>query len=157
MRALIRGLRAERTVILSTHILPEVEATCDRVIIIHRGRVLALDTPANLNRRLRPTSQVYVEVRGPAAEVRRARCARCPACSRVERRAGGDGVVALTVSTERDRDLREAARRRRSRARLGLARAAAADAHARGDLPRPWSAPTRARETSHEAARHLPA
>ncbi len=39
MRALIRDLRADRTVILSTHILPEVEATCDRVIIIHRGRV----------------------------------------------------------------------------------------------------------------------
>src|SRR5262249_37201261 len=52
MRALIRSLQHQRTVILSTHILPEVEATCDRVIIIHRGRVLALDTPANLNRRL---------------------------------------------------------------------------------------------------------
>ena len=69
MRALIRDLRAERTVILSTHILPEVEATCDRVIIIHRGRVLALDTPANLNRRVRQTTQVVVEVSGPPAEV----------------------------------------------------------------------------------------
>jgi ABC-2 type transport system ATP-binding protein len=69
MRSLIRSLRHERTVILSTHILSEVEATCDRVIIIHRGRVLALDTPANLNRRLRPTSQVHIEVRGPASEV----------------------------------------------------------------------------------------
>jgi ABC-2 type transport system ATP-binding protein len=107
MRALIRGLRHERTVILSTHILPEVEATCDRVIIIHRGRVLALDTPANLNRRLRPTSQVYLEVRGPAAEVTRALRAVAGVLA-VEPSGGADGTLAFTVSTERDRDLREA-------------------------------------------------
>jgi len=47
-RELIRNLAGERTVILSTHILPEVSATCDRVAIIHRGRLLAEDTPARL-------------------------------------------------------------------------------------------------------------
>ncbi len=107
MRALIRGLRHERTVILSTHILSEVEATCDRVIIIHRGRVLALDTPANLNRRLRPTSQVYLDVRGPAAAVARALRA-VPGVLAVEASGGADGAPAFTVSTERERDLREA-------------------------------------------------
>jgi ABC-2 type transport system ATP-binding protein len=107
VRALIRGLRHQRTVILSTHILPEVEATCDRVIIIHRGRVLALDTPANLNRRLRPTSQVHLEVRGPSLEVARALRA-VPGVLAVESGAAPDGTAALTVSTERDRDLREA-------------------------------------------------
>jgi ABC-2 type transport system ATP-binding protein len=106
MRALVRGLRHERTVILSTHILSEVEATCDRVIIIHRGRVLALDTPANLNRKLRPTSQVHLEVRGPAAEVERTLRA-VPGVLAVEVGAGLDGTVALTVSTAHDRDLRE--------------------------------------------------
>jgi ABC-2 type transport system ATP-binding protein len=106
MRALIRGLRHERTVILSTHILPEVEATCDRVIIVHRGRVLALDTPANLNRRLRPRSQVHVEVRGPAAEVVQA-LRGVPGVLAIEACGDTDGVVALTISTARDRDLRE--------------------------------------------------
>jgi ABC-2 type transport system ATP-binding protein len=106
MRALIRGLRHQRTVILSTHILPEVEATCDRVIIIHRGRVLALDTPANLNRRLRPASQVHLEVRAPAAEAVEALRA-VPGVLAVDAAAAADGVVTLTVSTERDRDLRE--------------------------------------------------
>jgi ABC-2 type transport system ATP-binding protein len=107
MRALIRGLRHQGTVILSTHILSEVEATCDRVIIIHRGRVLALDTPANLNRRLRTTSQVHLEVRGPAAEVARALRA-VPGVLAIEPGAGADGALAFTVSTEPDRDLREA-------------------------------------------------
>jgi len=47
-RALIRELGKEHTVILSTHILPEVEATCDRVLIISEGRIVAADTPAGL-------------------------------------------------------------------------------------------------------------
>ena len=104
MRALIRDLRAERTVILSTHILPEVEATCDRVIIIHRGRVLALDPPANLNRRVRQTTQVVVEVSGPPAEVLAAlRAVRaCAPSSRAGRRR-----VHAVVSADVDRDLRE--------------------------------------------------
>ena len=106
MRALIRGLRHERTVLLSTHILPEVEAVCDRVIIIHRGRVLALDTPANLNRRVRPTSVVQVEVRGPAAEVART-LGDVPGVLAVHTDTTGNGTVALTVSTAPDRDLRE--------------------------------------------------
>jgi ABC-2 type transport system ATP-binding protein len=106
MRALILGLRNERTVILSTHILPEVEAVCDRVIIIHRGRVLALDTPANLNRRLRPTSQVHLEVHGPSTEVTEA-LRTLPGVLGVEPQAVGDGTVQVTVTTERDRDLRE--------------------------------------------------
>lgn len=107
MRALIRGLRHDRTVILSTHILPEVEATCDRVIIIHRGRVLALDTPANLNRRLRPTSQVHLEIRGPGADIAPALRA-LPGVVAVEECGHSDGVSVLTVSSQPDRDLREA-------------------------------------------------
>ncbi|MBX3026651.1 ABC transporter ATP-binding protein [bacterium] len=104
MRGLIRDLRAERTVILSTHILPEVEATCDRVIIIHRGRVLALDTPANLNRRVRRVAQVVVEVHGPPAEVLPALLA-VPGVRAVDA-LPGEGTHAL-VSADPDRDLRE--------------------------------------------------
>src|SRR5439155_5215342 len=69
MRRLIRNLRGDSTVILSTHILSEVEATCDRVIIINQGRILAVDTPRNLNQRLRQSSQIHLEVRAPAPAV----------------------------------------------------------------------------------------
>jgi ABC-2 type transport system ATP-binding protein len=66
-RELIRGLGGEHTIILSTHILPEVEMTCGRVVIIDRGRVVAEDTPANLVRRLRGAAAIRVEVAGDGA------------------------------------------------------------------------------------------
>src|ERR1700723_440772 len=65
-RQVIRNLAGEHTVILSTHILPEVSVTCQRVIIINRGRVVAIDTPENLQRRMRGSDSLEVEVRGPA-------------------------------------------------------------------------------------------
>jgi ABC-2 type transport system ATP-binding protein len=108
VRSLIRSLRGDRTVILSTHILPEIEATCDRVLIINRGRLLAVDTPANLNRQLRRTSQVHVEIAGDWATVAPALQA-IPGVSRVDRSLATAGeTVTCTVSTEVDRDLREA-------------------------------------------------
>jgi len=51
IRKLIRELGKEKTVILSTHILPEVEATCDRILIINKGRIVADGTPENLRSR----------------------------------------------------------------------------------------------------------
>ena len=69
IRNLIKGLGGEHTVMLSTHILPEVSATCSRVIIINDGRVVAEDTPDNLTRRLLGGDNLQVEVRGPRQEV----------------------------------------------------------------------------------------
>jgi ABC-2 type transport system ATP-binding protein len=60
----IRGLGREHTVILSTHILPEVEMTCDRVIIINGGRIAAVDTPANLTAMSSGNRRYYVAVSG---------------------------------------------------------------------------------------------
>jgi len=68
-RHLIRGMHGHRTVILSTHILPEVRMTCDRVMIIHRGQLLALDTPGNLMLRLRDASEVVAQIDGPQEAV----------------------------------------------------------------------------------------
>ena len=68
-RQLIRGMQGNRTVLLSTHILPEVRMTCDRVMIIARGQLLALDTPGNLTLRLRDASEVVAQIDGPQAEV----------------------------------------------------------------------------------------
>lgn len=106
MRRLIRGLRGESTVIVSSHILSEVEATCDRVIIINRGRILAVDTPYNLNQRLRRTSQVHVEVRASIERAQQALQA-VAGIVHIEPDAPlGTGVAALTVSTEKNRDAR---------------------------------------------------
>ena len=66
-RDLIRGLGGEHTVILSTHILPEVSMTCGRVVIINKGKVVAEDTPENLTHRLRGAGTLRLEVRGDGA------------------------------------------------------------------------------------------
>jgi gliding motility-associated transport system ATP-binding protein len=108
MRELIRSLRGERTVILSTHILSEVEVTCDRVIILHRGRVRAVDTPARLNQTLRRAARVYVEVIGPELEVTTA-LRRVPGVEEVScSHDAPGGALALTLSMSKDCDRREA-------------------------------------------------
>src|SRR5450432_3195803 len=61
-RDLIKGLAGDHTIILSTHILPEVEQLCERVIIIAKGKVVATDTVQNLTSRLRGAETVAVEV-----------------------------------------------------------------------------------------------
>ena len=63
VRDLIRNLGKQHTILLSTHILPEVEMTCSRVIIINRGRIEACDTPENLLGRIRTAGGVFVEAK----------------------------------------------------------------------------------------------
>jgi ABC-2 type transport system ATP-binding protein len=63
VRKLIKGLAGEHTIILSTHILPEVSMTCDRVVIINNGRIAAVDTPDNLVTQLKGGERVHLEVR----------------------------------------------------------------------------------------------
>ncbi|HEX6324137.1 MAG TPA: ABC transporter ATP-binding protein [Vicinamibacterales bacterium] len=67
-RELIRGLAGDHTIVLSTHILPEVSQTCQRVVIINKGRVVAVDTPDNLTAQLRGSSGLYVQVDGAGAD-----------------------------------------------------------------------------------------
>jgi len=71
IRGLVQGLGSERTVILSTHILSEVESICSRVIIMNRGRILAVDSPASLEEHLRPHREFVAEVAGPSDAVLR--------------------------------------------------------------------------------------
>src|SRR5688572_6045927 len=63
-RKLIKELAGDHTIILSTHILPEVSQTCQRVVIINKGRVVAVDTPHNLTGRLRGAETMFVQVDG---------------------------------------------------------------------------------------------
>jgi ABC-2 type transport system ATP-binding protein len=66
-RDLIRSLAGDHTIILSTHILPEVAQTCQRVVIINKGRVVAVDTPDNLTHQLKGAARLYVQVDGDAS------------------------------------------------------------------------------------------
>ena len=68
-RSLIQELGREQTVVLSSHILPEVSMICERVLIIHEGRIVAEDTPKNLAQGLQGVERLEVEVGGPSAEV----------------------------------------------------------------------------------------
>jgi ABC-2 type transport system ATP-binding protein len=72
VRALIKSLAGKHTVLISTHILPEVEMMCSRVLIMFDGRVLASDTPENLQRRMAGGSQVIAEIAAPAEALRAA-------------------------------------------------------------------------------------
>ncbi len=65
VRELIKGLAGSHTVILSTHILPEVSMTCHRVVIINQGKIVAEDSPENLTHQLRGIDRLLVEMKGP--------------------------------------------------------------------------------------------
>jgi ABC-2 type transport system ATP-binding protein len=69
-RQLIKQLAGDHTIILSTHILPEVSQTCQRVVIINKGRVVAIDTPDNLTSKLRGSETMYVQVDAAGADVK---------------------------------------------------------------------------------------
>jgi ABC-2 type transport system ATP-binding protein len=69
VRDLIKDLGRDHTILLSTHILSEVELTCNRVLVINRGRIEASDTPANLTKLVRGGGSVMIEVKAPPAQV----------------------------------------------------------------------------------------
>ena len=70
VRQLIKGLGGSHTVLISTHILPEAELTCHRVVIMFEGKILAADTPENLQKLMSSRSQVVAEIAAPPAELR---------------------------------------------------------------------------------------
>jgi ABC-2 type transport system ATP-binding protein len=68
IRQLIKNMAGKRTVILSTHILPEVSIVCDRVVIIHKGKVAAVDTPQNLVTRRQKKHSLHIVIDAPLDE-----------------------------------------------------------------------------------------
>jgi ABC-2 type transport system ATP-binding protein len=107
IRQLIKGLAGQKTVILSTHILPEVGMTCQRVIIINRGRLVAVDTPENLTTKLQTSSRLLVRVEGPATEVVRALGAVSGVQTVKEDGVGPVNMVTCIVESKKDRDVRK--------------------------------------------------
>jgi len=70
IRNLIKALGKKHTIILSSHILPEVSAVCDRVVIINRGKIAAIDTPDNLSKALTDFSRFTITIEGPENKVK---------------------------------------------------------------------------------------
>jgi ABC-2 type transport system ATP-binding protein len=111
-RDLIKGLAGDHTIILSTHILPEVEQVCERVVIIAKGKLVATDTVANLTSRLRGAETVAVEVipsngGGPqwAQSVQR-RLEQVAGVSRVLPKESGGASAIFTVESMQERHIR---------------------------------------------------
>ncbi|MCG6921404.1 MAG: ABC transporter ATP-binding protein [Acidobacteria bacterium] len=104
-RELIRGLGGDHTVILSTHILPEVQLTCGRVLIINEGRVVAEDSPENLTRRLKGAGTLRIEVRGEENAVL-ATVRAVPGILAAHVRGGHDEALVIDVEAEAGRDVR---------------------------------------------------
>jgi ABC-2 type transport system ATP-binding protein len=103
IRQLIKGLAGDHTVILSSHILPEVEQTCGRVVIINRGKIVAVDTPEKLSLSLRGANLYTITVRRPSEDF-------------LQKLQTLDGVVhvesqgqegSFVVESGKDRDIRE--------------------------------------------------
>src|SRR5688500_14376487 len=104
-RQLIKELGGDHTVILSTHILPEVSQTCNRVVIINKGRVVAVDSPENLTSRLRGSETMYVQIDAFGADAREALQAVAGVTS-VSVNQVKDNIAGYEVASESGRDVR---------------------------------------------------
>ena len=104
-RQLIKELGGEHTVILSTHILPEVSQTCHRIVIINKGRVVAVDSPENLTARLRGSETMYVQVDALGADALAALRA-VPGVTRVALGETRGPISGFEVESETGRDVR---------------------------------------------------
>jgi ABC-2 type transport system ATP-binding protein len=109
-RRLIKELAGNHTIILSTHILPEVSQTCDRVVIINKGRMVAEDTPENLTRRLSGSETIFVQVDTTEAAAVEPLLAAVPGVVRVAPSDEGPGGFEVESAQGRDvrRDLAKA-------------------------------------------------
>ncbi|MBI5418355.1 ATP-binding cassette domain-containing protein [Candidatus Poribacteria bacterium] len=104
-RQLIKDLGKEHTVILCTHILPEVEMICDRVVIINKGKIVAMDTPGNLRKKLVGEKILCLEIKGANPEIK----------SNIEKISGVEKVILdqageiirLKIEVAENQDIRE--------------------------------------------------
>lgn len=105
IRALIRSLAGQHTVILSTHILPEVSMVCDGIIIINDGRIVAQGTESELVQQVFPTARVEVRVARASGDVAAA-LRSVPGVTAVEPLASREGAAGFVVESEHGRDVR---------------------------------------------------
>ena len=105
IRQFIKNLAGERTIILSTHILSEVSMTCERVIIIHEGKIVAVDTPENLMGRLQKTSRTLIQIEGGQQEVKDKLKTIPGIINILEKGESSPGVFSYEVESEKEREI----------------------------------------------------
>src|SRR5215510_14207180 len=105
VRELVKDLAGNHTVVLSTHILPEVEQTCHRVIIIDRGKIVAVDTPQNLRFQLQGAERVFMEIQGPVSEIT-SQLKKTPGVIDVHTVGSNDGRHRFQIEGELKKDIR---------------------------------------------------
>ena len=106
IRELIRSLGQTHTVILSSHILPEVSALCDTVLIINKGKLVACDTPEQLEDVLQGKNKLELKIRGSLEEIRACLSA-FEECAEISLQEGEEGTVEAVLTSEKNTDLRE--------------------------------------------------
>ncbi len=106
VRELIKSLSGNHTIILSTHILPEVSMTCQRVVIISDGKIVAVDTPENLTRQQQGAAHIYMEASGSDVAVQRHLQQIEGVLSVVSRPLGEGEVSSFRIETELKQDVR---------------------------------------------------
>ncbi len=106
-RDLIRNLSKDHTIILSSHIMQEIQAVCDKVIIINHGRIIATDTPEALSQRILRNNKLELRIKGPRQEV-------VAGLKQIEEitsiditRIREEGSLDLMVETKEEADIRE--------------------------------------------------
>jgi ABC-2 type transport system ATP-binding protein len=104
-RALIKELAGNHTIILSTHILPEVSQTCQRVVIINKGHVVAIDTPDALTSRLRGSETMYLQV-DPSGADASAALTRVPGVRRIAESDRHGAAIGYEIESETGHDVR---------------------------------------------------
>lgn len=92
IRELIKNIGREKTIILSSHILPEVSATCDRIIIISKGEIVGSGTPEEMATKARGGEVIYISIRGPQQQIR-------------EKLKALENVKAVEIARESDGDI----------------------------------------------------
>jgi ABC-2 type transport system ATP-binding protein len=105
-RRLIKELGGDHTIILSTHILPEVSQTCQRVVIINKGRVVAVDTPDNLTSRLRGSETMFVQVDAPPTDDVKRALEIVPGVTEVSLAESRGTTSSFEINSEAGRDVR---------------------------------------------------
>jgi len=109
IRGLIKGLGGNRTIVLSTHILPEVAMICNKVVIIDEGKVIAMDSPENLTQQLMQSRRVRIIVRGPSILIEE-RLKDIPGIKRVERKnPSEDAPCVFELESNLEIDIRSSA------------------------------------------------
>ena len=108
VRDLIKNLSKNHTILLSSHILQEVQAVCDKLVIINHGRIVAIDTPEALSRNMLQISKLELRIKGPRNEVLKGIKEIAGVKQAEILRIREEDTVDISVEAEEDADVREA-------------------------------------------------